>query len=102
MYEIQPRTFKMAKKLGVKVQPSEDRKYKIDVLDYHGNYITSIGDKKYKDYTLYLKMEKEGEVPKGYADKRREMYWIRHGKEIDKMGDNWEGSRSYYSFLLLW
>ena len=102
MYQIQPRTFKMATKLGVKVQPSEDPKYKIDVLDWHGNYITSIGDKKYKDYTMYLKMEKNGEVPKGYADKRRELYWKRHEKEIDKLGDNWEGSRSYYSFLLLW
>jgi len=102
MYQIQPRTFKMATKLGVKVQPSEDSKYKIDVLDYHGNYITSIGDKKYKDYTMYLQMEKDGEIPKGYADKRREMYWIRHGKEIEKLGSNWEGSRSYYSFLLLW
>jgi hypothetical protein len=102
MYQIQPRTFKMATKLGVKVRPSEDPKYKIDVLDYHENYITSIGDKKYKDYTMYLQMEKDGEVPKGYADKRREMYWIRHGKEIDKLGKDWEGSRSYYSFLLLW
>jgi hypothetical protein len=92
----------MAKKLGIKVHPSEDPKYKIDVLDYHGNYITSIGDKKYKDYTMYLQMEKDGEVPKGYADKRREMYWIRHGKEIEKLGNMWEGSRSYYSFLLLW
>jgi len=102
MYQIQPRTFQMASKLGVKVVASEDSKYKIDVLDYHRNHITSIGDKKYKDYTMYLKMEKDGEVPKGYADKRRELYWKRHGKEIDKLGDDWEGSRSYYSFLLLW
>lgn len=102
MYEIQPRTFKMAKELGVKVQPSGDPKYKIDVMDWHGNHITSIGDKKYKDYTMYLKMEKDGEVPKGYADKRRKLYWTRHGKEIDKLGSDWEGSRSYYSFLLLW
>ena len=102
MYQIQPRTIQIASKLGVKVVASEDSKYKIDVLDWYGNYITSIGARTYKDYPSYLKMEKDGEIPKGYADKRRELYWKRHGKEIDKLGDDWEGSRSYYSFLLLW
>lgn len=102
MYKIQPRTFQIAKKLGVKVQPSENPKFKIDVLDWYGNYITSCGDPKYGDFPTYMQMEKDGEKPVGYADKRRKLYWTRHGKEIDKLGDDWEGSRSYYSFLLLW
>ena len=25
-----------------------------------------------------------------------------NGSEIEKLGDEWEGSRSYYAFMLLW
>jgi len=103
VYEIKDRTQKIAEKLGVKVFPSDNPKYKLEVYDYYGNFITYVGDGKSKgDYPTYLEMEAKGEVPKGYANKRQQAYYARHGKEIDKLGDEWMGSRSYYSFMLLW
>jgi len=101
-YYIQTRTYQMARHLGVKIKPSEHAKYKIDVFDWNGNYITSIGARGMGDYPTYLEMEKDGEVPKGYADTRRRLYWGRHKKEIERLGAEWEGSRSYYALLLLW
>jgi hypothetical protein len=49
-----------------------------------------------------MEMEKNGEVPKGYAKERRRLYQLRHQNEIKKLGDEWMGSRSYYSWFLLW
>ena len=103
VYEIKDRTKKIAEALGVQVFPSDNPKYKVEVYDYHGIFITYVGDGKSKgDYPTYLEMEENGEVPQGYADKRRKAYYARHGKEIEKLGDEWEGSRSYYSMALLW
>jgi hypothetical protein len=101
-YNILPRTYKMAHKLGVKIFPSDKKSKKIEVYDSNGQFITYIGAANFSDYPTYLQMEKNEEVPKGYADKRRELYWKRHRKEIEKLGDEWEGSPSYYAFLLLW
>jgi len=102
VYEIKERTKKIAKKLGVQVFSSDNPKYKLEVYDYHGNFITYCGAANYKDYPTYLEMEAKGDVAPGYADKRRDAYWTRHGSEIEKLGDEWPGSRSYYSFMLLW
>jgi hypothetical protein len=102
VYEIKDRTKKIAKKLGVQVFSSDNPKYKLEVYDYHGNFITYVGASNYKDYPSYLEMESNGEVPKGYAEKRRRAYYTRHGNEIEKLGDEFEGSRSYYAFMLLW
>jgi len=102
VYEIKERTKQMAEALGVQVFPSDNPKYKLEVYDYHGNFITYVGASCYGDFATYLEMESSGEVPQGYAEKRRQLYWKRHGKEIEKLGDEWGGSRSYYSFMLLW
>jgi len=102
VYEIKDRTKKIAEKLGVKIFPSDNPKYKLEIYDYHGNFITYSGAANYKDFPTYLELEAKGEVPKGYAVRRQKAYWNRHGKEIEKLGDEWEGSRSYYSFMLLW
>lgn len=102
VYEIKDRTKQMAEALGVQVFPSDNKKYKLEVYDYHGNFITYVGASNYKDYPTYKEMESKGEVPQGYADKRQQSYWKRHANEIEKLGDEWEGSRSYYSFALLW
>lgn len=79
-----------AKKLGVKVKESKVGNYKIDVLK-DGKVIARVGDKRYNDYTSYLKISKE------LADKRRRLYKIRHEKTRKKVG-----SRSYYADKLLW
>ena len=92
MYEINPQQRQIATSLGVKIHPSHNYKYKIDILDWNGQYITSCGALKYKDYFLYKK-EKGIE----YAERRRDAYRKRHYKDLSK-----EGSRGYYSWKLLW
>jgi hypothetical protein len=47
-------------------------------------------------------MEKQGVKPKGYANERRRLYHIRHGKEPEKLGDEYLGSPAYYAKELLW
>jgi hypothetical protein len=91
-YPIHPQTYKIAKKLGVKIQPSSDPKKKIDILDYNNQFIFSIGANGYKDYYIYL--ETEG---KEKAEERRRLYKLRHNKYRHV-----EGSKSYYADKLLW
>jgi hypothetical protein len=91
-YEIQPYSFKQAKKLGVKIKPSTNPKKKIDVFDWNNQFICSIGAKGYSDFPTYIK-----EKGKEYADERRRLYKIRHNKDRVK-----EGSPGYYSDNILW
>ena len=86
MYPIKPYHFQQAKKLGVTIQPSKKKNYKLDVFK-DGDYVTSIGHKKYKDYAIYL--EEKGQ---DYANERRRLYNLRH------KNDN--GIRSIFSTIL--
>ena len=91
-YEIQPYTHLVAYKYGVKAVVSKNPNKKIDVLDFNGSFICSIGDIRYGDYPTYFK-ERGAE----YADRRRDLYHIRHIKHKDKIG-----SKSFYASRLLW
>ena len=102
VYEIKDRTKQIAEALGVQIFPSDNPKYKLEIYDYHGNFITYSGAANYKDYPTYLEREDKGNVAPGYADKRKKLYWKRHAKEIEQLAEEWPGSRSYYSFMLLW
>lgn len=93
-YKIQPYTLEKAKQLGVRVRVSENPRKKIDVLDWKGNYILSIGDPKYMDYPMYLASDK---FTKEYADERRRLYRIRHMRDASVLG-----SAGYYAQRLLW
>ena len=92
LYEILPHTKKQAKKLGVRVFPSEKKSKKIDVCDKGGYLVASAGARGYKDNPTYLKEE-----GKKYADERRKLYKIRHNKHR-----NIAGSPSFYADKLLW
>jgi len=92
MYVISDYSKKRAKSLGVKIRPSEKIDKKIDVFDWNGQYITSIGAHGYNDYPTYLKLK-----GKKYADERRRLYHLRHEKDLERIG-----SRGYYSANLLW
>ena len=92
MYEISKYSYDQAKKLGVKIKPSTRKGKKIDVLDWNNQYITSIGDIRYDDYTTYMKTK-----GKEYAEERRRLYRIRHKKNAEKLG-----SAAYYSYNILW
>lgn len=75
MYVITPYTLERAKKVGLEVKPSEKKNKKIDVY-YEGEFLHSIGDKRYKDYPTYL--QEEG---KEKAKERRRLYHLRHTKK---------------------
>jgi len=96
IYRVLPYSKKRAKKLGVSIKPSRTGNYKIDVFK-NGRLITRIGDKRYLDYPNYIQLEKAGKFPKGYADKRRELYKKRHNKNR-KIKE----SRSWYADNILW
>ena len=90
-YEIKPRQRANAKKLGVEIKPSNNKKKKVDVFK-DGKKIASIGGAGYGDYATFIK-----EKGKEFADKRRRLYKIRHEKTRKKIGSN-----SYYADKILW
>jgi len=90
-YVISAYAKRQAKKYGVEIRPSTNKKKKIDVFK-NGEKIASIGATGYKDYAIYLK-----ENGKEYADKRRELYKIRHKKDL-----NVEGSNGWWANVILW
>jgi hypothetical protein len=91
MYQITNYTLNKAKELGVVVKPSTNKNKKIDVFKGKDK-IASVGGAGYKDYPTYLKT-----AGKAYADKRRELYKIRHEKDR-KVVD----SAGYFADKLLW
>lgn len=91
-YEIDPYAYKQAKKLNIKIKPSQKKNKKIDIFDKNNEYLMSVGDTRYNDWKSYIK-EKGIE----YADTRRRLYKIRHQRNRLK-----EGTASYYADQLLW
>lgn len=99
-YTITTYTKNQAKKLGVIVKRSTNKKKKIDVFkkvkDKDGKMvlkkISSVGAIGYNDYPTYIKTK-----GKEYADKRRKLYKIRHNKNRHKVG-----TPSYWADKLLW
>ena len=77
---------KRAEELGVKLTVS---KKMIEVFDWNGNFICSIPRR--KDYFFHLQ-----HFGKAYAEYKRNQYWFKHRKEINKLG-----SVAYYTAFLL-
>lgn len=96
MYRIRRYTLDKAKKLGVVVKPSKTQGKKLDVFK-NGEKVATIGAIGYNDYPTFKALEKLGKYPKGYAEKRRKMYKIRHTKDRFKKGTN-----GWYADQLLW
>ena len=91
MYEITSYSQQQAKRLGVTIKPSTNKKKKIDVYK-DGKKIASIGAIGYGDYPTFMKTE-----GKEYAEKRRESYKKRHEKDRHIKGTN-----GYYADQILW
>lgn len=91
-YNITNYSKQQADKLGVVISQSSNPKKKLDVFDKKGNFITNIGDNNYKDYPTYIK-----EKGVTYANKRRELYKIRHDKDRHN-----KGSAGFYADKILW
>ena len=91
MYTITEYSRDQAKKLGVTIKPSTNKGKKIDVFK-DGKKLASIGALGMGDFPTYMKTKGQA-----YADERRRLYRIRHGKTMDKVG-----SPSYYAARILW
>lgn len=91
MYEITSYSYQQAKRLGVTIKPSTNKKKKIDVFK-DGDKIASIGAIGYGDYPTFMKTE-----GKEYADKKRQAYKKRHDKDRHVKGTN-----GYYADQILW
>lgn len=88
-YEIKKYSYDVARQLGVQLRPSTKGRYKIDVLDKDGKYITSIGDSRYADYPTFLLTR-----GKDFAEARRRAYHSRHYKD--------NGIRGIFAIKILW
>jgi len=98
MYRISKYSYVVAKKLGVLIEPSHNKKKKIDVLDYYGNYICSIVSYGMNDYKTYLlKYGRDGRDGRDYAMDRRRLYALRHKHDMKKLG-----SAGFYAAKILW
>lgn len=96
MYKIKTGQRDAARRLGVVIRPSNNKGKKIDVYK-HGFKIASIGAHGYDDYWTYVQKEKKRTVPPGTANKRRELYKIRHAAECAAVG-----TPGYYACKILW
>ena len=90
-YTITQYTKNKAKKLGVTVKRSTNKKKKLDVFK-SGKKIASVGAMGYKDYPTYWVTE-----GKQKADRRRKAYKNRHEKDRHNRGTN-----GWYADQLLW
>ena len=99
-YKITNYSKNRAKKLGVTIKPSTNKKKKIDVFkkvkDKDGKMkvkkVASIGASGYGDFPTFTK-----EKGKEFADKKRKAYKARHEKDRHK-----KGSAGYYADQILW
>jgi len=92
MYKITRFQRYLANRLNVDIKPSTKRCYKIDIFDKEGNYLTSVGDKRYNDWFTFVET-----VGYDYAERRKELYLKRHKKDIAVVG-----SRGFFAQQLLW
>lgn len=90
-YSITSYSRSQAKKLGVVIKKSTNKKKKIDVFK-DGKKIASIGAISYGDFPTFKKT-------KGieFANKRRKAYKARHANNRNKVGTN-----GYYADKILW
>lgn len=94
MYPITKRQYAIARKIGIHIFPSDKEKFKIDIYDGEGMYHCSIGSSKYMDYFLYMNDKTKG---KEYAEARKRFYYIRHKKDLERIG-----SKGWFSWKILW
>jgi hypothetical protein len=90
MYHITPYTYRQAKRLGVRVEPSKNPAKKIDV--WNGTKRISIGARGMGDYPTYRQTRGIR-----FAKQRRRLYKMRHAKDRTK-----RGTPGYYADQLLW
>lgn len=100
-WEITEDMEKAAEKVGVRIERSTRKGKKLDAFDPStGKKIASFGALGYGDYHVWQQMERDGEVPPGFAEMKRRLYRIRHYKHA-ALG--WEDlTPGYLSYEILW
>jgi hypothetical protein len=96
MYKVNDDMRAKAKELGLTIFASDNPNKKIEIYDENGLFLYYIGDINYPDFYLYRELENLKLVPLGTANKRRELYYERHQKNIEK------GGKAFVSYYLLW
>ena len=91
-YIITDYSYNQAKKLNLIIKSSKNKGKKIDVYTINNEFIQSIGDIRYNDYSSYCII-----YNKQYADEPKRLYHIRHQKNINVIN-----SKQYLSANLLW
>jgi hypothetical protein len=91
MYEITKYSYDQAKKLGVDIKPSTNKKKKIDVFK-NDKKIASIGASGYGDYPTFLNTK-----GKEFADKKRDLYRSRHASDLNNKSGN-----GFWASKILW
>ena len=95
-YRIKDRQREAAKRIGVTIRPSSDPSKKIDVYK-DGFFVARIGAAGYDDYASILQKEYKARLPPGEAQKRSQLYAVRHAQDrINK------GTPGYYAYEILW
>lgn len=90
-YKITNYSKEQAKKMGLEIKPSTNKKKKIDVFK-KGEKVASIGSRGMGDYPTYI--ESKGKV---FAEERRRLFKIRHEKNRNK-----KDTPAYYADRILW
>lgn len=95
-YKISQYSYNQASRLKVEIEPSSRKNKKIDVYK-DGEYVTSIGDIRYKDYPYYLHEERMGKYKKGTANRNKYLYWKRHAQDASV-----PDTAGFYAANILW
>ena len=95
-YRITNYTREQARKMGVTVKPSTRAGKKLDVFK-GGRKVASIGALGMGDYPTFMREERQGKHPKGFAAARRKAYKSRHANNRSIVG-----SAGWYADKLLW
>jgi hypothetical protein len=90
-YLITSRQKRNAKRLGVKILPSNNKSKKLSVYK-DGVKVADIGDIAYWDYDHYINA-----YGRSYANERQRLYKLRHNKYR-----HIKGSPAYYADQILW
>lgn len=91
MYNIEPGSYMIARKLGVIIKPAKNKLKKIDIYK-DDKHIATIGASGMMDYFKYLKHDGQK-----VASLHRQRYLMRHEKDRHILGSN-----GYYASKILW
>jgi len=91
IYNPTARQKKNAKRIGVQIKPSANKKKKLSVFK-NGVKVADIGANSYLDYSIYI-----SEFGLNYANDRKRLYKLRHQKYR-----HIKGTPAYYADQILW